>query len=167
MQIIASLLSVASQPVAPEACIVQSRTLALFEEDHARNSMTSAPPIWLVGSRHSASVDSETPSPPFSGSVELWRAEDGLFYVSGLVNGQSIRFLVDTGASMIVLTPDDARRVGAAQADNDAIVTETANGTSRMTRVTLASMQIGGTGAAAVPAAVAQEGLKVSLLGQN
>lgn len=187
-QIIAALLTVVSQPVVPEAqaisvpeahdangmdqfpvqtCSGPSRTLMLFPAETRRNAGARATGLWLVSPRTSVPGTKEAAFPALGGPMELWRAEDGLFYVSGLVNGQSIRFLVDTGASMIVLTPEDARRVGAAQADNDAIVTETANGTSRMTRVTLASMQVGGTGASAVPAAVAQDGLKVSLLGQN
>ncbi|RYD19717.1 MAG: TIGR02281 family clan AA aspartic protease, partial [Lysobacteraceae bacterium] len=41
------------------------------------------------------------------------RASDGLFYVVGRVNGVKVRFLLDTGATMVVLTPADAARVGA------------------------------------------------------
>jgi aspartyl protease family protein len=38
--------------------------------------------------------------------------EQGGFVVVGRVNGQRVRFLVDTGASDTVLSPDDARRIG-------------------------------------------------------
>jgi aspartyl protease family protein len=40
--------------------------------------------------------------------------EQGAFLVVGKVNGQRVRFLVDTGASDTVLSPDDARRIGIA-----------------------------------------------------
>lgn len=37
---------------------------------------------------------------------------DGHFYVDGRANGQRIRFMIDTGASSIVLSPQDASRIG-------------------------------------------------------
>lgn len=40
------------------------------------------------------------------------QGDDGAYVVDGLVNGQRVRFMVDTGASETVLSPDDARRVG-------------------------------------------------------
>lgn len=55
--------------------------------------------------------------------------ERGAFVVVGKVNGQRVRFMVDTGASDTVLSPDDARRLGVAvdrlRFDD---VAETANG---------------------------------------
>lgn len=42
----------------------------------------------------------------------LQRQRDGHFYVDALVNDNLVHFLVDTGASSIALTPDDARAVG-------------------------------------------------------
>ena len=44
--------------------------------------------------------------------VALRRATDGHFYARARVNGAEVRFLVDTGASSIVLTRDDAARAG-------------------------------------------------------
>lgn len=40
------------------------------------------------------------------------QGEDGAYVVDGLVNGQRVRFMVDTGATQTVLSPDDARRIG-------------------------------------------------------
>lgn len=40
------------------------------------------------------------------------RADDGHFYAEALVDGTPIRFLVDTGATNIVLSQEDARRIG-------------------------------------------------------
>lgn len=120
----------------------------------------SAPAIWrgvkIMTTRTS------TPGAP----QNLWRADDGLFYVDAEINGAPVRFLVDTGASMIVLTADDARRVGAAPVDYS-LSADTAAGKSKMAKVTLANMRVGATSAEAVPAAVAQQELGVSLLGQN
>jgi aspartyl protease family protein len=124
--------------------------------------------LWLI----------DRPTPPTTSSapprlereraapLEIWRDDDGLFYVDGRVNGQTVRFLVDTGASMIVLTAADAARVGAG-ANATVLQADTASGKAAMAGVTLAAMQVGPIGAAEVPAAVAREGLQVSLLGQN
>ncbi|MCK0138942.1 TIGR02281 family clan AA aspartic protease [Aliiroseovarius sp. F47248L] len=47
-----------------------------------------------------------------TGQIELPRAHDGHFYATLLMNGQPIEFVVDTGASQIVLTKEDAERAG-------------------------------------------------------
>ena len=44
--------------------------------------------------------------------LTLSESEDGHFHVYGTINGTRISFLVDTGASDIVLDPADARRLG-------------------------------------------------------
>ena len=96
------------------------------------------------------------------------RADDGLFYVTGLVNGSPVRFLVDTGASVVMLTRADAERVGAVRGDQsfDASV-DTANGASAMAWTTLRRISVAGRDIRTVQAAVPQSGLPVSLLGQN
>ena len=101
-------------------------------------------------------------------TVELWRADDGLFYVEGRINGQPVRFLVDTGASLVVLTSHDAARIGVGHEPGGGIFeADTATGKSAMARVTLGSVEVGATASLAVDAAIAREGLAVSLLGQN
>jgi aspartyl protease family protein len=110
------------------------------------------------------------PSPSASGvgTAELRRAPDGLFYVDAVVNGAVVHFLVDTGSTSIVLTPDDARRAGI---DGRAVVAssvaQTANGTTAFTPVTLSELDVGPLSNRAVPAVVASERLAVSLLGQS
>jgi aspartyl protease family protein len=46
------------------------------------------------------------------GAIALPRASDGHYYVTADVNGTEIEFLVDTGASDIVLSRVDAARIG-------------------------------------------------------
>lgn len=46
------------------------------------------------------------------GAIALPRASDGHYYVTANVNGTEIEFLVDTGASDIVLSRVDAARIG-------------------------------------------------------
>ncbi len=99
---------------------------------------------------------------------EIRRDPDGLFYVNALVNGVRVRFLVDTGASTIVLTPADAGRAGvlpqAAEFHDSA---ETAGGRTAMARVKLARLVVGPVEQRDVDAAVVGSGLNVSLLGQS
>lgn len=98
----------------------------------------------------------------------LVRASDGLFYVDAQVNGTSVRFLVDTGASTTVLTRDDAERAGVLPvAERFDQTAETAGGRTRMARIQLAQLDVAGSMSRNVPAAVASAGLNVSLLGQD
>lgn len=99
---------------------------------------------------------------------EIRRDPDGLFYITALVNGVRVRFLVDTGASTIVLTLNDAGRAGvlfAAPGFQDRA--ETAGGQTAMTRVKLARLVAGPAEQRDVDAAVVGDGLGVSLLGQS
>jgi len=57
------------------------------------------------------------------------QGEDGHYVVDGLVNGQRVRFMVDTGATETVLSPADAQRIGVpVDTLNYGYETETANG---------------------------------------
>lgn len=114
------------------------------------------------------------PSPPAS-SVRpgtrlqtITKAPDGLFYVTGRVNGTRVRFLVDTGANLVVLTPDDARRIGLAHGSQRPFESiETAGGQSGIARVSLKQVAVAGRRLSDIDAAVMNDGMRVSLLGQN
>jgi len=83
------------------------------------------------------------------------------------VNGAPVRLLVDTGASLMSLTPADARAAGidlAGLAFSGRV--QTANGGARMAPVTLREVRIGQMSVYDVPAAVL-ENLNVSLLGMS
>lgn len=107
-------------------------------------------------------------APVIVGPVEIQRAQDGLFYLDARVNGAGVRFLVDTGASTVVLTKQDAERAGVSLGE-DAFseAAETAGGAARMARVKLSRLEAGPNVGTAVDAAIAGQGLAVSLLGQS
>lgn len=100
--------------------------------------------------------------------VTLHRAPDGHFYADVVVNGQSLHMLVDTGATVIALTGDDARRLGVSWNSFElATIGQGASGpvegiNTRLGRVTLGSFEASDVGAVVIP-----EGLHVSLLGQS
>jgi aspartyl protease family protein len=101
------------------------------------------------------------------GSVILRRAADSHFYADAQVNGAAVRFLVDTGASGVVLTGGDARRAGIGAGDYSARGIG-AGGEVRLMPASVARLALGPIAADNVPAMVAEEGrLPVSLLGQS
>lgn len=92
--------------------------------------------------------------------------ENGDFVVFGKVNGATVRFTVDTGASDVVLSPGDAKRAGI---DISALIFggrfESANGTGHSAFVTLDTLSVGPIRFLQVPAAVTQRDMHGSLLG--
>ncbi|PZU09151.1 TIGR02281 family clan AA aspartic protease [Sphingomonas sp.] len=106
--------------------------------------------------------------PEEAGSRHIARSSDGLFYVHAMVNGQRVRFLVDTGASVVVLSAADARAVGAMPASGGYNARmSTAGGSRPMAWTKLGHVRIAGHDVRGVTAAVVNGGPGVSLLGQN
>jgi aspartyl protease family protein len=102
-----------------------------------------------------------------SGTVMLERAADGHFYAEAQVNGMPVTFLVDTGASGIALTREDARRAGiAVSAGEGEVVGSGASGEVRGEFVTLERVGLGIKEARNMNAAVLYGGDQ-SLLGQS
>jgi aspartyl protease family protein len=97
----------------------------------------------------------------------LERSDGGHFYANVEVNGQLVRFLVDTGASGVALTESDAERIGI---DFDRGAYEQvgigASGPIRGKFVTLDKVSLDGKAAHDVEGAIL-EGSDISLLGQN
>jgi aspartyl protease family protein len=106
--------------------------------------------------------------PEAAGSHNVARSSDGLFYVHAKVNGQPVRFLVDTGATVVVLSDADARAVGAMPASGGYNARmATAGGSRPMAWTKLGHVQVAGQDVRGVTAAVVSGGPGVSLLGQN
>jgi aspartyl protease family protein len=101
-------------------------------------------------------------------SVVVGRSEDGGFYVMGEVNGARVRFLIDTGATEIVLSPADAARAGLDTAQMDfSHPTETANGVGYGAGTTVERLEVGPIRLTDVPVAVNQASMSASLLGMS
>jgi aspartyl protease family protein len=96
----------------------------------------------------------------------LQRHEDGHFYADVEVNGALVHFLIDTGASGVALTEEDARRVGLAFSPGEyEAVGMGAGGPIRGKLVTLDRVSLDGKEARDVHGAILQ-GSTMSLLGQ-
>jgi aspartyl protease family protein len=100
------------------------------------------------------------------GRIEVPLSPDGHYHMVLEINGTPVQFVVDTGASDIVLTQDDAKRVGLPLDGLPFIgVANTANGQVRTARVRLADVSIGGITDTRVPALVNGGEMHGSLLG--
>ncbi|MFY2826292.1 retropepsin-like aspartic protease family protein [Ruegeria sp. MALMAid1280] len=101
-------------------------------------------------------------------TIEVPRAYDGHYYLSVLVNGEPITFLVDTGASQIVFSEQDARRIGV---DPDQLNylgrASTANGEVRTAPIRLDTLELGPITDRGVAAWVNEGDLRQSLLGMD
>lgn len=103
-----------------------------------------------------------------SGETRLPRADDGHFYADVVANGAPSHMLVDTGATLVALTGEDAEAMGITwDAADIKPVGKGANGTVYGFPVTLDSVQLGQSELRAVRAMVVPEGLGISLLGQS
>ncbi len=98
----------------------------------------------------------------------LQRSRDGHFYADVMVNGQSVHFLIDTGATSIALTNEDGARVGlSANPSEYEVVASGASGDVMGKFVTVHHVQLDNKEAWDLRGAVLADGLRVSLLGQN
>lgn len=96
----------------------------------------------------------------------LTRSVGGHFYANVEVNGQLVRFMVDTGATTIALSEKDAARIGIPfSRDEFEVVARGASGMVRGKHLTLESVRLDGKEARGVDAMVI-EGGEISLLGQ-
>ena len=111
-----------------------------------------------------------TSSPQFTsedGSIELDRAADGHFYADVRINGDPVHMLIDTGASAIALSRDDARAAGLATSIGmNEVVGEGADGAVHGEYVKLDRVELGPLSASGLDAIVLNGGQQ-SLLGQS
>jgi aspartyl protease family protein len=109
---------------------------------------------------------SEAPSSDRA-QVTLAAGPGGHFIGEGAVNGNPIRFLVDTGASAIALPASDAVRLGIDYRKGERVVSNTANGTVSVYRVSLDIVRLGEIELRSVDALVFERGLDTPLLGMS
>ena len=102
-------------------------------------------------------------------AVSIRKSINGHFEARGLVNGEPVDFLIDTGATSIALSHDDAIRIGFSDSDlSYTLIISTANGRARAAQVRLDSVDVGTIGRTGLRALVAAPGqLDQSLLGMN
>ncbi len=135
---------------------------------------------WLNHAEARGQAHAATPAPihaparvPASGDpAQVLKAADGHYWADALIdarNGQrAVRVMVDTGASVVVLTPDDAVRLGLRLKAGDFSATViTASGPVRAAPVALQTVAVAGARVEQVEALVVERGLPHSLLGMS
>ncbi|HEV2551367.1 MAG TPA: TIGR02281 family clan AA aspartic protease [Stellaceae bacterium] len=92
----------------------------------------------------------------------------GQFYLDAEIDGTTIRFLVDTGAAYLSLTPKDAATIGLSPASlNYNLHMITAKGPARAAEVRVREVRIGQLIVEDVPAIVMEDHSRNSLLGMS
>ncbi|QJU57318.1 retroviral-like aspartic protease family protein [Sphingomonas sp. AP4-R1] len=120
-----------------------------------------------LSARPAVAMAPDPAAPTSPAATSLPRASDGLFYATALIDGQPVRFLVDTGASVVTLTADDARRLDIMPDARAAGRADTANGRAVFGWTRIDTVDVAGRRIEDVRAAVLEKDAGVSLLGQN
>jgi len=107
-------------------------------------------------------------STPSTGVLKIRLSPDGHYHIVGLVNGRKLTFLVDTGATNVILDTASARKVGfdVPRLQYDQII-NTANGSTRAASVVLDELAIGSLRIRQHPATINEGDLDVPLLGMD
>ncbi len=103
-----------------------------------------------------------------SGDIVIARNQDGHFYLTGKINDMMVKFMVDTGASDVALTREDAVKIGYDLSSLDYNRTySTANGTSLAAPIILPNIEIANAKFQNIGAHVSQDALDISLMGMS
>lgn len=106
---------------------------------------------------------------PTAGAARMVFTADaqGHFMPAGQINGRAVQFMVDTGASQVVMSESDARRIGLPFEQGQPVRVSTANGTATGYRVMLSSVRVGGAQVYEVGAIVLPQTMPYVLLGNS
>jgi len=125
---------------------------------------------WMdqAGLRGQAQAATPVPVAATGPDGQVLKAADGHYWAEADIDGRAVRVMVDTGASVVVLTPADAARLGLklTAADFSGTVI-TASGPVRAAPVRLEAVAVAGARVAGVEALVVEQGLPHSLLGMS
>lgn len=100
-------------------------------------------------------------------SVSLTADARGHFSAAGSLNGYTLNFLVDTGATTIAISAAEARRIGLDYKAGQRVGASTAGGVVPAWRVTFNSVKVGSIALNHVEGLVVESGLDVALLGMS
>ena len=127
---------------------------------------------WLNHADARGQAHAATPAavhaPATGGAAQVLKADDGHYWADALIDGKAVRLMVDTGASVVALTPEDAERLGLRLTPEDFSATIiTASGPARAASVELGAVAVAGARVERVAALVVERGLPHSLLGMS
>lgn len=109
------------------------------------------------------------PAGPEAGAqrVVLTADAQGHFMPAGQINGRSVQFMVDTGATLVILSESDAKRISLDHTKGRRVSVSTANGTVVGHQVQLDSVRVGDAQVYGVAAIVLPQAMPYVLLGNS
>lgn len=127
---------------------------------------------WLNHADARGQAHAATPAaahaPATGDPAQVLKAADGHYWADARIDGKAVRLMVDTGASVVALTPEDAERLGLRLRPEDFSATIiTASGPARAAAVELGAVAVAGARVERVAALVVERGLPHSLLGMS
>jgi aspartyl protease family protein len=99
--------------------------------------------------------------------IVLTESSGGHFMTPGQVNGRAVQFMVDTGATGVAMSMQDAERTGIAYKTGQPVQMSTANGTAQGFRLRLNSVRVGDVEVFDVDAVVVPQPMPFVLLGNS
>ena len=91
----------------------------------------------------------------------------GHFMTAGAINGRTVNFMVDTGATLVSISAADALRIGLDYKQSSPVQINTANGVGRAFRVRLNTVRVGDVEVYDVDALVSEQPMPYVLLGNS
>lgn len=133
--------------------------------DEARIERDGKSTLLRVGA---APVSMGAPASSDGGSeIVMTAGSGGHFVTEGSINGRAVRFMVDTGATMIAMGQAEADRLGINWKAGERGMASTANGLIPTFRVNLAAVRIGDVVVHNVDASVSPTSMPYTLLGNS
>lgn len=124
--------------VSPEGIrlVSANSSQAVIEVDGVRRELGMGQAVALASSRDDAATS--------GGSVTLYADSTGHHFIDGQINGAPLRFLVDTGASAIVMNSGDAKYAKIDYKRGTPVSVQTANGVANAYRVVINNVRLNG-----------------------
>jgi len=113
------------------------------------------------------SVGSSAPAAGAGARIVMTADAAGHFFTGGTINGKSVRFLVDTGATMVGISQSEAERLGLDYKKGAPLMSGTAAGVVTVYHVSLAAVRIGDVQLYDVDATVLPSQMPFILLGNS
>ena len=139
---------------------IDPRSAVVFAAALATSLACAGALRWMDGAGEAQAAIATPPS--------VVRSADGHYWAEAVVDGRSMRMLVDTGASVVTLSRADAEKAGVSVAAGDFTRTlNTAAGPVKAAPVVLPSLAVAGVRLTSVEALVVDADMPASLLGMS
>ncbi|MBV9884891.1 MAG: TIGR02281 family clan AA aspartic protease [Sphingomonadaceae bacterium] len=120
-----------------------------------------------LGRRAYAEIRGDNVVASSAGEIRIRASEDGHFYANGEVNGHSVRFLIDSGATVTTLSREAAREANVQPDGGFGVIVDTANGSALFDRATADRLEIGPIARSALAVQISRSDGGINVIGMN